>query len=99
MIRSRKTRKDSYPFFSCEKKRKNKSEGRLNNANSDGETVSSSSSTTKGTITPTENRSTVVSTTRQCIVCSSTKTYGPRGKWKAPFCIRLRLSMMIKNLS
>ena len=66
-------------FSSVQKRRKNRSEGSSNNANSDGDTVSSSSSsssTTTGTIIPTENRSTVVSTTKQCIVCSNTKTYG-----------------------
>ena len=38
------------------------------------------SPTTTGTITATENCSTVVSTTKQCIVCSSAKTYGPWGR-------------------
>ena len=67
-------------FSPVKKRRKNKSEGKSNNANSDGRTVSLSSSTTTGTITPTENRIAVVSTTKQCIVCSSTKTSGPWGK-------------------
>ena len=71
--------KTAMHFSSVKKRRKNKSEGSSNNTNSDSDTVSSSSTTT-GTITPTETRSTVVSTTKHCIVCSSTKTYGPWGK-------------------
>ena len=66
------------------KEERKKSEGSSNNENSDSDTVSSSSSTTTATetITSTENHSTVVSTTKQCIVCSSPKTSGPRGKVK-----------------